>query len=153
MRAYRKLQKAANDRQAAPVTPGTPLVRLCLGGFRHRPPRKTRPEVQQTARIGCCAERIRQPSIEASVTALLETQHAGVQHGEIQHTGLSYGALRKNVWRPLDSGPGARPLAAFKLFEITHRAAFRSGGRCTGRPTRKSPIARSPASSARSDDI
>ncbi len=106
MRAYRRLQKAANDRQAAPVTPGTPLVRLCLGGFRHRPPRKTSPEVQQTARIGCCAERIRQPSIEASVTALLETQHAGVQHGEIQHTGLSYGALRKECLETVRQWPG-----------------------------------------------
>ena len=53
----------------------------------------------------------------------------------------------------LPNGRGARRLAAFKLFEKTHRAGFRSRGRCTGRPTRKSPIARSIACSVRSDDI
>jgi hypothetical protein len=42
MRAYRRLQKAANDRQGAPVTPGTPLVRSGSEGPRiYRPPRKT----------------------------------------------------------------------------------------------------------------
>src|SRR6266851_8878902 len=62
---------------ASPLTPGTPLVRSgSEGPFFTGRRGKTNPEGRQAARIGICAERIRQPSIEASVTALLETQRA-----------------------------------------------------------------------------
>src|SRR5437667_5041237 len=40
--------------------------------------------------------------------------------------GRNEGLLETSAWRPLGSGRGARRLAAFKLFEITHRAGFRS---------------------------
>jgi hypothetical protein len=47
------------------MTPRAPLVRFGPEGLRHLPPQKTSPEAGSGQGLGCCAERIRLPSIES----------------------------------------------------------------------------------------
>ncbi len=76
-------------------------------------------------------------SIEASVTALLETQHAGVQHGEIQHTGLSYGALRKECLETVRQWPGCEIVGGVQIIRDNTPGGFSVRGTLYGKANKK----------------
>ncbi len=76
-------------------------------------------------------------SIEASVTALLETQHAGVLHGEIQHTGLSYGALRKECLETVRQWPGCEIVGGVQIIRDNTPGGFSVRGTLYGKANKK----------------
>jgi len=67
--------------------------------------------------------------------------------------GTSYGALRKECLEAVRQWPGCETVGGIQIIRDKPPGGFSVGLRCTGRPTKKLPIARSVASSARSDDI